>query len=388
MLNRGCELRRELALLLDALQDRRAPLLEFAQVGEPLFEQAQLRVIKTSGGFLAIAGDEGHGGLAIQQGDGGLDLRQACVDLFSDALSDGCHEEVRRSFYLTAPVCANLPLVRQLISLAILCGLAVTTANAQPAPARPNIVLIITDDVGYGDIGSYGAPDIKTPNIDSLAKAGMRFTQFYANGSTCTPTRAGLISGRYQQRVRAGASAERARQPRRRARTAGDGTIAAATAEATTATRPALIGKWHLGYLPQFSPKAHGFDSFFGFKSGYIDYYQHTDGVGQPDLFENDDPIKADGYMTDLITERSVTFIDDARAVAVLPRGRLQRRALAVSGSRSAVDGDRQRAPRDAVRREPRHARRLRQDHGARRSGRRPDPRGARPARASPPTRW
>src|SRR6476469_291082 len=73
----------------------------------------------------------------------------------------------------------------------------VTTAQTQ---STPNIVLIITDDVGYGDLGSYGAPDIKTPHLDALAKAGTRFTQFYANASSCSPTRAGLISGRYQQR--------------------------------------------------------------------------------------------------------------------------------------------------------------------------------------------
>src|SRR6187549_3995825 len=79
-------------------------------------------------------------------------------------------------------------------------GGLLASLHAQPAPARPNVVLIITDDVGYGDIGSYGAPDIKTPNIDSLARTGTRFTDFYANASTCTPTRAGLISGRYQQR--------------------------------------------------------------------------------------------------------------------------------------------------------------------------------------------
>ena len=92
--------------------------------------------------------------------------------------------------------------VRRLFAFsAAACVAAVISLHAQPgAQSRPNIVLIITDDVGYGDIGSYGAPDIKTPNIDSLAKAGTRFTQFYANGSTCTPTRAGLISGRYQQR--------------------------------------------------------------------------------------------------------------------------------------------------------------------------------------------
>ena len=197
------------------------------------------------------------------------------------------------------------------IWLAALGCLSLASLHAQPAaPARPNIVLIITDDVGYGDIGSYGAPDIKTPNIDSLAKAGVRFTDFYANGSSCTPTRAGLISGRYQQRF----ALER---PMAHAATA-DGTLGL---PATGHSLPqllrnhgyatGLIGKWHLGYLPQFSPKAHGFDSFFGFKSGYIDYYQHTDSGGQPDLFEDDQPATINGYMTDLITDRSVKFIND-----------------------------------------------------------------------------
>src|SRR5829696_137509 len=90
--------------------------------------------------------------------------------------------------------------VRITLPLLVVCLSAASAAAQAPAAAKPNIVLIITDDVGYGDLGSYGAPDIKTPNIDSLAKAGTRFTQFYANASSCTPTRAGLISGRYQQR--------------------------------------------------------------------------------------------------------------------------------------------------------------------------------------------
>jgi arylsulfatase A len=201
--------------------------------------------------------------------------------------------------------------VRRLVLLAVCCVLALVSVDAQsPAPERPNIVLIITDDVGYGDIGSYGAPDIKTPNIDSLAKAGVRFTDFYANGSTCTPTRAGLISGRYQQRY----ALER---PMGHAGTA-DGKLGLPAAGHSLPQllrnhgyATGLIGKWHLGYLPQFSPRAHGFDSFFGFKSGYIDYYQHTDNSGQPDLFEGETPVTTTGYMTDLITERSVKFIND-----------------------------------------------------------------------------
>ena len=201
--------------------------------------------------------------------------------------------------------------MRRIFLLAALCAVAIASPHAQPAaPARPNIVLIITDDVGYGDIGSYGAPDIKTPNIDGLAKAGVRFTQFYANGSSCTPTRAGLISGRYQQRYAL-------ENPLGHAATNDGKSGLPATGRSlpqllrNQGYATGLIGKWHLGYLPQFSPKTHGFDSFFGFKAGYIDYYQHTDRGGQPDLFEDDKPIATTGYMTDLITERSVKFISD-----------------------------------------------------------------------------
>jgi len=190
------------------------------------------------------------------------------------------------------------------------CAFVLTPVHAQPTAARPNIVLIITDDVGYGDFGAYGAPDIKTPNIDNLAKTGTRFTDFYANGPTCTPTRAGLISGRYQQRFALERPLSVATSP--------DGTVGLT---ATGRSLPqllknagyvtALVGKWHLGFQKHNSPLAHGFDLFFGFKSGFIDYYQHTDGVGQPDLFENDTPVRVEGYSTDLITRHAVKFIED-----------------------------------------------------------------------------
>ncbi len=199
--------------------------------------------------------------------------------------------------------------MRRIVLLAIVCTAVVATVRAQPAaPARPNIILIITDDVGYGDIGSYGAPDIKTPSIDSLAKTGTRLTHFYANASSCTPTRAGLISGRYQQRYALERPLSGASSPDKAVGLPVTGrSLPQLLRNAGYAT--ALIGKWHLGYLPQNSPLAHGFESFFGFKSGYIDYYQHTDGFGQPDLFEGDQPTSATGYMTDLITDRSVKFI-------------------------------------------------------------------------------
>ncbi len=178
---------------------------------------------------------------------------------------------------------------------------------------RPNVVLIMTDDVGYGDIGSYGAPDVRTPHIDSLARDGVRLTDFYANGATCTPTRTGLISGRYQQRFAlerplgstSAIDRERGLSPTGRS-------LPQLLKNNGYAT--AVIGKWHLGWKSEFSPSAHGFDYFFGFKSGYVDYYQHTSGDGRPDLFENDRPVEVPGYMTDLITERSVRFIEQNAA--------------------------------------------------------------------------
>jgi arylsulfatase A len=200
--------------------------------------------------------------------------------------------------------------VRRFVLLAAICGFGLASLNAQPAASRPNIVLIITDDVGYGDLGSYGAPDIKTPHIDGLAKAGTRLTHFYANASSCTPTRAGLISGRYQQRYSLERPLSGAASPDKEVGLPATGrSLPQLLRNSGYAT--GLIGKWHLGYLPQNSPKAHGFDAFFGFKSGYIDYYEHTDGFGHPDLFDGDEPVNATGYMTDLITERSVKFIAD-----------------------------------------------------------------------------
>ena len=192
---------------------------------------------------------------------------------------------------------------------AVLLGLAAAAAQGPARDGqRPNIVLIVTDDVGYGDIGSYGGPDIKTPNIDRLAHEGVRFTDFYANGATCTPTRAGLITGRYQQRVLLERPLGTGGRALEQGLPAAGRSLPQLLKNAGYAT--ALIGKWHLGYKPEYRPNAHGFDYFFGFLSGYIDYYQHTGGDGRPDLFENDTPIQRDGYMTDLITEQAVRFVN------------------------------------------------------------------------------
>jgi arylsulfatase A-like enzyme len=195
--------------------------------------------------------------------------------------------------------------------LVFLLAVQTHVAHAQTA-RRPNVVLIITDDLGYGDLGSYGAPDIRTPHIDSLARDGVRLTDFYANGSTCTPTRAGLITGRYQQRfgLEFALGAQGAEDWERGLPVTGRSLPQLLKNNGYVT---ALVGKWHLGWKPAFGPRAHGFDHFFGFKSGFIDFYQHTAGADGPvkaDLFENDEPVTIDGYMTDLITERAVRFVE------------------------------------------------------------------------------
>lgn len=214
--------------------------------------------------------------------------------------------------YLTTLLAMAKSQLRLLLISILIYGLTFSASmGVQAQDQIPNILFIMTDDVGYGDIGSYGAPDIRTPNIDQMARDGTRFSDFYSNGPTCTPTRAGFITGRYQQRY--GLEIPLPSPP-------ADGRGLPATGSSlpqllkNAGYNTGLIGKWHLGYAADQSPAAHGFDYFFGFKSGYIDYYQHTNGLGEEDLWENDAIISEEGYMTDLITQRSIAFIKDNTA--------------------------------------------------------------------------
>ena len=203
-----------------------------------------------------------------------------------------------------------MPAMRLSLLLLAVVLIAPAGAASQSSAARPNVVLIITDDMGWADLSSYGATDIKTPNIDSIGRDGIRLTDFYANGMSCSPTRAALISGRYQQRYAIEQPLGHAASP-----TGGLGLPASGHSLPqllkNNGYATALVGKWHLGYKPEFSPKAHGFDYFFGLKSGYHDFYRHNDLNGQPDLWENDAPVDVGGYTTDLITAKAITFITE-----------------------------------------------------------------------------
>lgn len=196
-------------------------------------------------------------------------------------------------------------------------------ASRTPDGRSPNIVLIMADDLGYGDLGCYGCPDIRTPAIDGLAAHGVKFTHFYANAPECTPTRTALLTGRYQHRVgglecalgigNVGRydDAIRLRQTHDLGLAAEHTSIARMLKDAGYAT--AICGKWHLGYERKFFPDKHGFDYWFGPIGGAVDYFHHCEYTGQPALYLNDRPVRREGYLTDLITEEAIKFINRQR---------------------------------------------------------------------------
>ena len=176
-------------------------------------------------------------------------------------------------------------------------------ANAQGR--RPNVVMIVADDMGYADIGVHGSKDIPTPNIDALAKAGIRFTDAYVTGPHCSPTRAGLLTGRYQQRfghevnMGAGAGPNGGLSP---AETTMADRLKAA------GYRTALFGKWHLGSAERLHPLARGFDEFYGFLGGDHSYFEAAPNGMNP-LLDGRRPVEATGYLTEVLTDRAVDFI-------------------------------------------------------------------------------
>jgi len=180
--------------------------------------------------------------------------------------------------------------------------------NSKRTFKQPNIILIMADDLGYGDIGCYGNKTIKTPNIDALAKGGMKFTDFHANAPVCSPTRAALLTGRYQQRSGI-EGVIYAKGPTRQTGMALDEvTFAEVLKKAGYAT--GIFGKWHLGYNVEFNPAKQGFDEFRGYVSGNVDYHSHIDGAGIQDWWENCEKVPEEGYVTDLITEHGIDFIE------------------------------------------------------------------------------
>lgn len=168
----------------------------------------------------------------------------------------------------------------------------------------------MADDLGYADLSCYGRKDYQTPNLDKLATQGIKFMNAYAAAPVCTPTRVAFFTGRYPSRTEVGLH-----EPLDW--TTKDSLIGLTAEVPSIATlikqsgyETYLVGKWHLGFKPQFNPLKNGFDYFFGFHGGGIDYISHTDPHGNNDLYENYSSIKKDGYLTDIWADKAIEIID------------------------------------------------------------------------------
>ncbi|MEO8717357.1 MAG: sulfatase-like hydrolase/transferase [Burkholderiales bacterium] len=179
---------------------------------------------------------------------------------------------------------------------------------------RPSFVFILADDLGYADLGCYGARSNCSPVLDRMAGDGLRFTEGYANSSVCSPTRFALATGRWQHRLRGGADEPISGKKR------GDPVLGLPASHPTLASllrdagyATALVGKWHLGYPPNFHPLKSGYQEFFGSLSGGFDYFTHCDTAGVHDLWDGEKEIHRQGYMTDLLSGRAVEYVSQKR---------------------------------------------------------------------------
>ena len=206
-------------------------------------------------------------------------------------------KQTRREFLKTIGLAAaSAP------ALSALPGCAGTAGATAEKKRPPNVVLVITDDQGYGDMSCHGNPKLKTPNIDRLQAEGTELSHFYVE-PVCAPTRACLMTGRYNYRTgvtdtylgRAMMHAEEV-------------TLAEMLGAAGYAT--GIFGKWHLGYNMQFNPIRQGFDEFRGYVSGNVDYHSHIDGAGFDDWWKDLEKVSEEGYCTDLITKHGINFIE------------------------------------------------------------------------------
>ena len=230
-----------------------------------------------------------------------------------------CHDGVSR---LPPVVCAASVLFRGALLLIACLAAGAQGREVAPAAARPNVIIILADDLGYGSVGCYGADPglVRTPNIDRLAAGGVRLTDFHSNGAMCSPTRAALMTGRYPQRcawvpddeLSAVSRAQRADNVKQRwawGISRDEVTLPGLLRRA--GYRTSLIGKWHLGYDVAFHPLNHGFDEFRGFVGGAVDYHTHvaTHGSQTLDWWQGRELRDEPGYATDLLSRYAVDFI-------------------------------------------------------------------------------
>ena len=176
-------------------------------------------------------------------------------------------------------------------------------------PSKPNIVLILADDLGWGAAG-FHSDFAETPNLDRFVASGIELDRFYV-APMCTPTRAGLLTGRYP--IRFGLARAVIPPYRNFGLPIQERTLPEVLATAGYRRR-GIFGKWHLGYEPQFHPRHYGFDRFFGVLGGNCHYFTHRELSDIPVLYRDDNPVEEKGYMTHLITKEALSFLDEHEA--------------------------------------------------------------------------
>ncbi len=205
---------------------------------------------------------------------------------------------------LSSPTHGNLRISTLYFSVLVL---SITSCKKHPAQSEPNIILIMADDLGYGDLSCFGNHKVQTPHIDSLAAKGIVFTDYHSNGAVCSPTRAAMLTGKYQQRV--GIPEVVFTWTRDSAGLAlSHVTLAELFQKQNYST--GIFGKWHLGYQKRFNPVYQGFDEFRGFVAGNVDYHSYLDNQHVYDWWNDTSIVEDSGYTTDLITEYALTFIE------------------------------------------------------------------------------
>lgn len=201
--------------------------------------------------------------------------------------------------------------MKHLLFLFLLVGFG----QVASADSRPNFIVIMVDDMGYAGLSCFGNPYFETPELDRLAADGIRFTDFHSSGTVCSPTRAGLLTGRYQQRsgIEAVIHPHSDHPEHRKGLQLSETTFAEALKDA--GYRTGMVGKWHQGY-PQnsddYHPQNHGFDEFVGYHSGNIDFVSHVGDHNQHDWWHGKTETREEGYATDLINHYADQFIREA----------------------------------------------------------------------------
>lgn len=195
--------------------------------------------------------------------------------------------------------------MRSILAAVVIVLVAVQVVVAQDAKRQPNVIVFLADDLGYADLGVQGSPDAKTPNIDAIATGGVRFTNGYATCPVCAPTRAGLLTGRYQQRF--GFEQNPSPQtPPNYGMPSDQVLLAKVLKDAGYAT--GIFGKWHLGFEPEQHPMSQGFDEFFGFLAGAHEYFDV--GEGKNTVLRGREPAEKVTYLTDDLAREASAFVD------------------------------------------------------------------------------